>query len=104
MPKGKQKPKVNAPGSPINGAPLLYKVPPIPKAREKQQRWTPETGVVDKIKKDKRGDLVKPANPSARSVPLRDLSIIETDGDKYLNKIPLPDGSVYIPPKKQRTY
>jgi len=104
MPKGNSKPKVNAPGSPINGAPIIYKKPPIPKVLGKQQRWTPETGVVDKLKKNKTGDLVKPANPRAISIPALGIEMREVDGDKFTDNYRLEDGSTLVLPKKKRTY
>jgi len=106
MAKGSPKQKVNNPGSRQNGTSVIYKQPPAPKpsnALGKQQALTP-IGIVNKISKDKRGDLVKPANPNAMSIPAMGIEMHFVDGDKFAEKYKLEDGSIIVLPKKKRTY
>lgn len=105
MPAPKGQPKQTN-QTPMGIARVVYKQPPapkMPKAIGKQQAMT-ESGVVNKIKKDKQGDLVSRANPNAVSIPAMNMRIIEVDGDKYVNEYHLQDGTTLVLPKKTRTY
>lgn len=106
QPKGSSKQTVNNPNSTINGAPILYKqtpMPKMPKAIGKQQAMT-QIGVINKLEKNKQGDLVNRANPNAVSIPAKGITFNKVNRDFAANEIPLKDGSVYKPPLKKRTY
>lgn len=106
QPKGNSKQTVNNPSSFINGAPIIYKQPPvpkIPKAIGKQQAMT-QTGIINKLEKNKQGDLVNRANPNAISIPAKGITLKQVHRDFAANEIPLKDGSVVRFPIKKRTY